>query len=486
MPNPSSFSQVFGINKSQHELDFIDIPLDHGDIPLFIDPYSIAVKKDEWSINAHNDIIHFFQVVVDAIRRGDQVAAMNALKDLKEPNYTRLGLSTGDQPRGRGVTGETAIDLYHALANSTAVRTGFLHELEDCELLIPGIGRDKISDITTNVIKRYLVIYTQQQCALFNIPTHEVASGFFWDEAQGCWIDEYANLPVSGNLPIILVPKRIAKRKLLLESSEYYNHFVLNFLQEQEYRAHSSLVRTLKSGELRPPTKKSLKKLQPPTKDYLYQFSSEHPEVMQKYKDKKSADDIPLSNPQILEVRDTEPRNLDPESLKSGLRMIKAGYAGATAYHNHMIGVLTDIFYPALSNPDKEREIHSGRKRIDIVYTNSSKKGFFELLVRVKKITAPYIFVECKNYSTNPENPELDQLSGRFSPLRGQFGMLVCRTINDKELFYKRCHDTATDQRGYILALDDADICNLIDLRASNNESEIDNYLDTLFKKIVL
>jgi hypothetical protein len=48
---------------------------------------------------------------------------------------------------------------------------------------------------------------------------------------------------------------------------------------------------------------------------------------------------------------------------------------------------------------------------------------------------APYIYVECKNYTGDPANPELGQLAGRVSNRRGQVGILFCRKLKDKELF---------------------------------------------------
>jgi hypothetical protein len=80
------------------------------------------------------------------------------------------------------------------------------------------------------------------------------------------------------------------------------------------------------------------------------------------------------------------------------------------------------------------------------------------------------IFIECKNYSSDLANPELDQIAGRFSPRRGQVGLLICRGIDDKERMAARCRDTANDGRGYILALDDDDLRELLDQYQATGE----------------
>jgi hypothetical protein len=89
--------------------------------------------------------------------------------------------------------------------------------------------------------------------------------------------------------------------------------------------------------------------------------------------------------------------------------------------------------------------------------------GFFAYLANhPKNYPCQNIFVECKNYSGEPGNPELDQLSGRFSPRRGMVGLLVCRSILGRKTFAARCRDTADDGRGYIIALDDEDLRELV------------------------
>lgn len=76
------------------------------------------------------------------------------------------------------------------------------------------------------------------------------------------------------------------------------------------------------------------------------------------------------------------------------------------------MGCLGYIFENDLIHPQKEFEIHEGRKRIDILYTNTERKGsFFSDLAAIKQIPSAYIMVECKNYSSEIKNPELDQMA---------------------------------------------------------------------------
>jgi len=95
-----------------------------------------------------------------------------------------------------------------------------------------------------------------------------------------------------------------------------------------------------------------------------------------------------------------------------------------------------------------------------LTYTNLALNGFFKWVAT--HYPAAHIFVECKNYGKEVGNPELDQLSGRFSPSRGQIGFLICRGFSNKRRFLESCADTARDSRGFILALDDNDLTRLV------------------------
>ena len=121
--NPT-FAQKFSLGLEQPQLDFVDITPD-ADTPLFIDPFALSVRKDLWSERCHRYIAHFFQTALDCIHAGDQLRATHLLNGLTEPNETCLGLSRG-RPRGRGVSGKQALDLYDSLSRSQAAQSGIL------------------------------------------------------------------------------------------------------------------------------------------------------------------------------------------------------------------------------------------------------------------------------------------------------------------------------------------------------------------------
>jgi hypothetical protein len=95
----------------------------------------------------------------------------------------------------------------------------------------------------------------------------------------------------------------------------------------------------------------------------------------------------------------------------------------------------------------------------------------------VRKLPCSFVVIECKNYTREIENPELDQLGGRFSPLRGKVGILCCRRFDDRARFVKRCKDTLADDRGLILPLDDERVLELLGILELGNRHKLDEKL---------
>ena len=480
---PQTFAQIYELGLEQPQLDFVDIAPD-SDTPLFIDPFALSIRKDAWSERCHQHITHFFETTLNHIHEGNVDRARELLNGLSEPNETCLGISRG-RPQGRGVSGKQALDLYDSLARSQAARSGLLEELAECDLFIAGIGPDKISDITTNVIRHLLIEYTQTQCELHGIElSGTYPTGRYWDLDEGEWRKKYEPLPIINNKTIILVPKYSVRISLAFNSQEYYSHHILNFIREEEIREHSSLVKVLKNGN-RVVYKKDLKKKFPFSKEFIARFSENNPQVLSAYKKlhtKLETQQGTLKNSDFDEELD---ESVFANALIISLADIAPGSDTADKYHSFMIGTLEFIFWPNLIYPRKEAPLHDRRKRIDITYTNAAQVGFFYRTHTAHQITSNLIMVECKNYSKNPSNPEIDQIAGRFSANRGKLGILVYRDTSDYDLLFRRCRDTASDGRGFILPIGDEQIREYLCLIADGARPAIDQRLDVLMTTLI-
>jgi hypothetical protein len=449
-------SEYFQLGRSQPGLDFVDVPVD-GDARVYVDPRALRLLPSEWGAECRSLVQNFFHTVLAHIQRNQHQQARGLLTELREPNETRLGLSKG-RARGRALGTESAGDVWESLKGSEAVKSGLLEDLEDTILMVEGVADDIVSDITTNIIREPLIRYTQDACAVFGIPTEEVPSGPLWDPVERHWYNEFVDLPTTPHGRLLLVPKVIVRVRMDYSADEYYRHYLLPHLQAQELAANTSLVHLLKDGTPRV-TKKAVAEKYGTGKKVIVRETRKSPEVLERYRrSKRTHVRPPLTHEDISEdVGTPEP---DWDRLLGQLKAIPVGAAGATDFQYAVEELLSALLYPALAMPVIEHELHEGRKRVDITYTNVGGSGFFAWVAQ--HYPASHIYVECKNYAQDLENPELDQLQGRFSPSRGKVGLLVCRRLKKKTLFVQRCRDTAQDDRGFIIPLDDEDVGTLV------------------------
>lgn len=474
-------SEHYRLNRSQPTLDFVDVDV-AADLTVFVDPRALRLLPSTWGDECVSLIQDFFRTILHLLREARDAEGRAVLRVLREPNETHLGLSRG-RSRGRALGSQSSYDVWEVLRSSQAVQSGLLEDLEDTILLVDGIADDIISDITTNIIRQPLIQYTQAACGVYGIPlAAEVDSGPLWDPASHSWHSTYVQLPTVAGSRLLLVPKAIVRRRMDYNSDEYYRHYILETLQEVELAANTELVQLLKNGQRRV-SKKDLEKKYGRGKSVNVRETLRHPDVLRRYRDDKARIiRAPLSHDELAENEGTQPPDWD--ALLRAVLQITAGTSDATSYHRAVEALLSALFYPALCNPQIEFPIHDGRKRIDITYTNFATGGFFRWLAA--NYAAAHVFVECKNYGREVGNPELDQLAGRFSPSRGQFGILVCRTFENKELFFARCRDTASDQRGLILALDDGDLIALTAARKGQDRSAEFALLKGQFDRLIM
>ncbi|QHF92968.1 hypothetical protein DEH18_02560 [Streptomyces sp. NHF165] len=366
-------------------------------------------------------------------------------------------------------------DFAQKLAESEAAKSGLIRDLEDTAFFIGGVDMDIVSDVTTNIIRGPLITYTQQMAEIFDIPlTEGVVSGPVWNPNHLEWENGFTDLPTPDGNKLLLVPKMIVRRSMHMSRNEYYRHHLVPVLQEEEGKTASrGLADAVRSRGKVLVTKKQIAEKYGSTKPDITRETLKRPSVYEHYREVKSeVPPQPLSHKELSDTADTPMP--DYEKLLKSVLDVPTGKADATRYHDAVEALLTAVFYPSLSMAEKEFKIHDGRKRVDVAYVNTARDGFFKYLIR-HRIASRYIFVECKNYGGEVANPELDQLSSRFSTLRGEFGILACRSFQDKNAFLRRCCDTARDGRGYVIALDDSDLERLVaDVLAATKPAPVD------------
>ena len=468
-------SEKLNLNKSQFELDFVDIDIEK-DIPLFIDSNLIRKYDSEFNARFVDTMDSFFSYLLNTLSNNLNDKAKYLCSHLSEINETHLGLSKGVS-NGKGVGQIGALKIFEGLKSSQAIEDGVLKDIEDLRVLVNGFDKDMLSDMLTNILKKHLLEYTINQCNLLNIKlTPNVPSGFFWNEKTLKWENEYMERLVIDNKPILLVPKKIVNFKLEGSSSQYRQHFVLNFLQDENIRNETSLVQQRKKSKELFVTKKDIIKTEEEmNKDYLSNFTMKHPEVLEDFKKAYLSKSNPMNGNMLEDI------SIDKicDILIKRLKNIPYGTNSASDFHNIMIGIFELLLYPNLIKTKKEKEINDGRKRIDICFTNVSEHGFFTYIYEKGNVPCPYLYIECKNYSSDVNNPELDQLLGRFSIRRGKLGILSCRKIDNENLFIKRCIDTFKDDNGLIIPITDNDIIQCLE----SHENISQKFEEILFEK---
>ncbi|MGE0268605.1 MAG: class I SAM-dependent methyltransferase [Candidatus Omnitrophota bacterium] len=209
-----------------------------------------------------------------------------------------------------------------------------------------------------------------------------------------------------------------------------------------------------------------------------------HKEVLQKITRKSATREEYETK---VPTRTTKPKPIDitNQYLKE-LKNILPGKAKkqASRYHNLIFTILKDVFYETLSSPEKEDCWDEKIQRVDITFKNYRKNGFFKQLDEGYKIVCPNIFIECKNYNKDIANEEFSQIHNRLNNRRGQFGIIVCRSIVDVQKVKQRQLVLAKDSK-FVIVLTDADIEKILNAKITNDNGQVDDLLEKKFKELI-
>lgn len=221
------------------------------DLPLFVDPFLLFNSEKEEYQALHDEIIDYLGFLHQLSVKGEvSQGLIKQLYRFQEIPQNWLGYSGfGNSGRGLGIKFANALhkNLGTVLSNFGSEQLTKASHLEKLTLVEDGVGRDSISDFTTNLIFKYLLEYTQtfakthlkpEQRKVFRIPRVE-----FNSKTQS-WAEKSYELPLYRNGDkddfVLLTPEDIlSKDDNWINRSDLINGFdrIPNSISNEELRA---------------------------------------------------------------------------------------------------------------------------------------------------------------------------------------------------------------------------------------------------------
>jgi hypothetical protein len=225
------FSDAFGVTRGRAD-DWFD-PIVDSDTKIFVDPFLIFQEPSEEWRGAHEQLIgHFdkcFHLIAEGNRNPSSTAYKKALALLTfpEPREFCLGYTESGT---HGAGGGPGYARLIAAAMESAIVRGLsdLRHFEELGILNEGIGPDRISDVTCNVLRARFIAYTKVVAQRHGIETVRFrVPGAAYDPVRVAWRTEHHDLPcnpVSGR-PVLLVPERFLRELPVLNADDWWENY---------------------------------------------------------------------------------------------------------------------------------------------------------------------------------------------------------------------------------------------------------------------
>jgi hypothetical protein len=190
-----------------------------NDLPLFVDPFLLFDSEEQRYKDLHDGIIRYVKFLRDVSTDG---AINQGLLDhwfrFPEVSQNWLGFSRrGNQGSGLGADFANVLhrNLHRVFTNFGAETITRGSHLEKLCLVGGGVGRDHLSDFTTNLIKAFLLEYTQTFAHDHIKPEFRktfTVDKVRFDYTSRRWQRVQYELPVFRGDYILLTPKEILTR----------------------------------------------------------------------------------------------------------------------------------------------------------------------------------------------------------------------------------------------------------------------------------
>lgn len=190
-----------------------------SDLPLFVDPFLLFYSSKREYRELHDEIIKYLVFLKEKSVLNLSNAELKAWYMFPEQKQNWLGYSMGGNS-GSGLGNDFAKNLKYVLkekfSNFGNEKISRGTHLEKLCLINEGVGKDNISDFTVNLIKSFLLEYTEKFAKLY---LTEEQCDHFWIQKSNfnyeleLWERKQYYLPKYNNDYIILTPRDILTRE---------------------------------------------------------------------------------------------------------------------------------------------------------------------------------------------------------------------------------------------------------------------------------
>jgi hypothetical protein len=432
---------VHGIAAAQHETDFA-IPFIGEDIPLYVDPFLLWRSPSFQDKGLHQMLLGAFNHLGALVKSGAYSEAIRQIVVSSECDEVGLGASASRS--GHRIGESQARDVLSLFERIPYYRDHGFRHIEEIQLFVAGISRDRISDFSCSFLKSFLIDYTYQQCRDIGIPVQSVIVPTVYDSDKRTFVDVPAEAPVHPKTmkPILFVPKRWLRFVPWISYDGYYKEAC-----PQDDVAHEG-------EEL--------------TRVKVLTYNRDNFGVVDSYvreKERTAEDcktDLLFSQIPVISAR----RRMEEISkLPTG-----KGENADRKYEKAVGELMPTLLYPYLDFAAEQARTDSGVSIRDLIFYNTRSHEFLREIMQ--DYHSRQLTFELKNVaSLNREN--VDQLNRYLHQELGNFGVFITRNPL-KKAERSRTIDLWSGQRKALITLTDEDLKQMVEVYDSKQRHPID------------
>lgn len=431
-----------GVMETQNNLDFA-IPFLDEDIPLYVDPFLMWKSPSQQDQSLHEVLISAFNALGRKAKSGDLEEAVKRLCSLSECN--EVGLGNSATRKGKRIGKNKALEILNLFERLPHYAKSECRHMEETQLYIDGISKDRISDIACNLLKSFLIDFTIDQCEGIGIPLQDTTVSGVYSVRDQKFIDDYkAKLPFHPETleNLLFVPKRWLRHVPWISYEDYF-------------KCHCPQDDVAHEGEVLDHVK-------------VLQYNLNNYGVIDAYieeKEKKFEDCF--NDPLFTQI----PVVSTKRHLKS-LKNLPSGRENNAdkEYERIIESLLPSLLYPHLDFALAQSRTISGSSIRDLVFYNNRDHPF--LLELYNDFQSRQITFELKNVKS-VEREHVDQLSRYLAPDLGHFGIIVTRNELSKARMQQTV-DLWSAHRKAIIAITDLDIDMMVQVFESKQRLPIE------------